>query len=158
LAEAKAISLVYEYAGCPVLTALARYVLRTLPRTTRLLRFIRSTAYFGEYERGMYLAAIGEMHEHRSSFVKRLHLEPPVGTRFLVERKFGLSVADQLRIEDYLDSLREYGPLDFNAILANCSPVWRSYYDSYVAGISQPCELQYPSLCFVINDGHRREW
>lgn len=157
LLEAKAISLVYEYAGCPVLTALARYVLRVSPRQSKLSKFIRNHRGFNTYDRETLLPAASHWLQHQADFVKRMNLSPPIATRLLVEKKFGLSVEDQLSIENYLDSLQVLTPLSHSAIIDNCSEVWKQYSRDYVKGIVSRDEFERPIELNVQRADFRKE-
>lgn len=92
LYRCKALSLAHQYNGCPILTSLARYILRNTKSVNR--GFIHKH-FTNTYERDTFL-------EMDLNFDFRL---PPSNTRLLVEKVFGLSVSTQLYIETYLDSL-----------------------------------------------------
>ncbi len=156
LLECKALSLVYEYPGCPVVASLARYVLRNIKSGSRLVSFVKNWKGFNTYERTTLLEAVASRRE--VGFNHRLYRDTPVRTRFLVEEKFGLPVSDQLAIESYLDSLQRLQPLDSSYILDNCRKVWCDCYEMYVHDIRSAQELQYPHLRWPTRAGFKKEW
>lgn len=101
--KGKSISLGYSYAGCPVLSALARYGMR-VTRGVRIGSYLNSQK-ISQWEREQLLEAI----EHRFDFMT---VEVKMNTRFLVEQQFGLCVEKQMEIEKYLDSLTSLQPLN----------------------------------------------
>lgn len=120
LLRSKALSLAYQYPGCPVLASLANYGLRI-------------TQGYG-FE-------MGDMCEYEREIFKQLHDKfkdkipsKVVGlkTRLLVEKKFLLTVEDQLSIEYYLDNKIDLSPIDHQAILSNCNVDSVDYYSKYV--------------------------
>ncbi len=153
---AKAYSLVYEYAGCPVLAALARFVFRCAPRKTNLLHYVENSECFNTYERSTLIDAIRA--SLTPEFQERLHRVVPLNTRLLVEEKFGLSLADQFSIEKYLDGLQSIQPLNCEAILRNCPKPWLDYWDGYVAHIVDPIEYQFPLRRYSKMPGYVRDW
>jgi len=108
LLVAKAYSMLYQNRGCPVLEALARYVLRVLPHRT-LQRFFKlgaRRAYLDRWHYERYLEAWQNRHKVR---------EPAVITsaaRDLVERASGVSVFYQLQAEEKLRNMSKLEPLD----------------------------------------------
>lgn len=125
LIRSKALSLAYQYPGCPILMSLAKYGLRITkhidPRTVR---------------KNMSLWERDQFDEAYESFIVNKHsiLSTSIGirTRFLVEKKYGISVADQLRTERYLDALTSIQPLDCPWLLKVCHNDTIHYYDNYV--------------------------
>lgn len=145
LLRCKALSLAHIYPGCPIISALAQYGLRvtaSVPMCKLWKRWAQKDLNMWERERLRAILEAGEVKP----------VVPPMNTRFLMERKFGVSVEEQLRIEAYLDSLRDLQPLHIDPELFPSS--WRWYYDRYVgAG-----PLVFPSRvgsgcppCFSVN-------
>jgi len=124
LLRSKALSLAYQYPGCPILGSLARYGLRI----TEGSRFY--TGDMCEYEKDQFYAL-------RRKFNNRIP-QREVGhmTRLLVEKRYGITVEDQIRIETYLDSKNDLSPLDLDAILSNCPYDSLHYYDRYALTFS----------------------
>lgn len=117
LLRCKAISLAYQYGGCPILTSLAKYALKVTKGYRAKLGNV------SEWERDQFLEA--KMH---ASKVLR---EVPMNTRFLVERLYGITVEHQIMIEEYLDSLDELGPLNHPILEMYIPPVWKHYFTHY---------------------------
>lgn len=124
LLRCKALSLIHQYPGAPVIQALALYGLRATSDITRnkLFKTVNSRGMVGdEWHRRQMLEAIRDVPQER---------EVPRRTRFLMEEKFGLRVEDQLKIEAYLNSLDTLQPLSIDNTLF--PRVWQHYSDTYV--------------------------
>lgn len=105
LLRSKALSLYYECDGCPILSALARYGLR-MTRSVCTGALLRTTVALDQFRRNLLIEAIDMTSIHGLHF-KQIG----IGSRLLMERKFGVSVATQLRVEEYLDSLDAITPI-----------------------------------------------
>jgi len=123
LLRCKALSLAFQYPGCPIINSLARYGIR-VTRGIKVNRFIAESKGFNEYERAELLKILKSE--------KRLPVVA-VGfrTRLLVERLYGISVEKQQRIEAYLDGLSTLTPLGTDDILSLMSEIWFEYFDAY---------------------------
>jgi len=119
LLRSKALSLAYQYPGCPVLSSLAQYGLRMAEGAKE------NFGSMCQYEKDEIMKVI-KTHE-KIPF-------KPVGpkTRLLVEKKFGLRVEDQLEIESYLDHKNDLSPIDLPVIVSNCHLDAQDYYTRYV--------------------------
>lgn len=127
LLRAKGFSLAYEYRGCPILGALARYALR-VTRTfskQKLHRYVTESKNINEYERGTLLEAI-------KIYPIVANMPVPTNTRYLVERLYGVTVETQIAIEKYLDSLTKLQPLRLPAIYDIMPEVSKHYFHHYV--------------------------
>lgn len=120
LLKAKSLSLAYQYPGCPILSSLADYGLRICKDSKY------SVKDMNEYERLIFL----KMHEKYKNNIPRKQ----VGyvTRLLVEKRYGITVDDQLIIESYLDNKTELSPIESQAILSNCHKDAIDYFDKFV--------------------------
>jgi len=136
LLRCKALSLAHQYPGCPIIQALAQYGLRVTAGVERrdVWRVINSKGV-NEYQRGVLVA---EMFCPVKSV--RIHL----GSRLLVERKFGVSVEEQLSFENYLSGLSTIQPLNAGVLDPILSSVGKDYWRRYV--IPKPKELVFPGL------------
>lgn len=125
LLRCKALSLAYQYPGCPILSSLARYGLRVTRGID--VRYAVNSPHMPWFQRQLVLEAL-----------KHPVIEVPVGmgSRLLVEKLFKISVSDQKRIECYLDGQTSLGELDCEAINRNMSDIWIGYYLAY--GVSSP--------------------
>lgn len=124
LLRCKSLSLAHQYPGCPILSSLAQYGLRV----TRSVRYYmrgfmeKQGSHLSGWLREQYLNALSD--EARIKLVS-----PPIRTRLLVERKFGVTVGEQKRIESMLDCLHELRPLEVNVEW----PIpWLECWDDYV--------------------------
>lgn len=141
LLRCKALSLAYQYPGAPVIQALAQYGLRVTDdiRTCKMLRAVNGRSGFDEWHRRQILQAI----ESGSPCYR----DVPIRTRLLMEDKFGLSVADQLRIEKYLDSLVAIQPLEIDICLFPGQ--WVEYWERYVQ--EMPHDERHPEIAIRKN-------
>jgi hypothetical protein len=119
LLKAKSLSLLYQYPGCPIISALARYGLRCT-RGVRIGRLLEGN--MSQWEREQLLEAI----KHRAV------IDKPVGmnTRFLVEKKYGVLVEHQIAIERYLDQA-SFGELDIPLANLYSNTASREYWTDY---------------------------
>lgn len=134
LLRAKSLSFLYQYPGCPIIQSLAQYGLR-VTKHVDLSRFLEKTRAYDMHKRAILQAAW----EERFTLVGK---PVPKNTRDLVERKFGVTIGDQLAIEAYLDSLTTLQPLyhwTFDFIMSKASV---EYFHQYV--LSQ--KEDYPDL------------
>lgn len=148
LLRSKALSMAYSYPGCPVLHSLAKYGLRVTSD--------QKDAKLSRYSQDWWSRERDKLQSGDLELI--LSKVPTPGARLLVEKKYGLSMEDQLRIENYLDSLTTIVPLSCKAIESNCKPHWEYYYAGYC--FEHPVDQrsaqnfgQWPTL-----RGHRNPW
>jgi hypothetical protein len=122
LLKAKAYSMLYQFPGCPIIAAFARYLLRVL---------VDDYVYFAKNKADYHLILQKEAFTFWSRHKDQLEVETPLATRFLMESKFSIPVKDQIAIEHYFDGLNEIQPLTDPTILYHCPQIWKSYYDDY---------------------------
>jgi len=136
LLRCKALSLAYQYPGCPIVQELARYGLRV-------------TADVGNYAMWKVINSKG-INEYQRGVLKAAMFEPvppcPVGTRsrILVEKKFGVSVETQLAFEKYLKGLDKLQPLAVGVMSTHMRPEWYQYAFTYV--MPAPPSLRRPGI------------
>jgi hypothetical protein len=131
LLRCKALSLAYQYPSCPILSSLARNVLR-LTRSHEIVRFLsKHDDFINLYEKEILLQAI-----MKNKSGQLLFQEPGQNTRKLVEELYGISFAQQKAIEEYFDSMVEVCPLRGKLFLDLMPEVWLQYYNSYSAHIA----------------------
>lgn len=118
LLRAKSMSFLCQYPACPVVASMARYGLR-MTKGYDVRGVLSKTK--NSWQR-QWLPQL-------DSF-KDLKLPIGDGTRDLMERKFGLSVADQLRLEAMFDSKNDLEPFDPEVRLPQS---WVDYWNTYVA-------------------------
>lgn len=118
LLRAKSMSYLCQYPACPVVASMARYGLRvTAGYDVRgVLSKTKNT-----WDR-QFLHFLDDFKDQNR----------PIGmaTRDLMERKFGLSVSDQLRLEAMFDSKDDLLPFDPRVPVPSS---WVAYWDTYVA-------------------------
>jgi hypothetical protein len=117
LLRCKSLSVAYQYPGCPILAALARYGLR-VTRSHDVHHMVKN--WRNEWERNEMLEALRH---------PILHVEVGIRTRMLVEKLYGLTIQQQLDFERYLDSLDVLQPLK---LTFDVPADWMDYYDKYV--------------------------
>lgn len=118
LLRAKAMSLAYQYPGCPILDALSKYGLRMTEGVNYKLNL---DPYKTQSFELMY-AKFGE---------KFPRVEVKYRTRLLVEQLFKIPVLVQISFEKYLNNLHVLCPIDFGDLLRYCHPDQRDYYHRY---------------------------
>jgi len=127
LLRAKAMSLLYEYPGCPILRSLARYGLRmTNDIPKRKLNEFIDKHYRNSYERDLWNVV-----KDASIVEKEIHYN----SRILVQKLYGISVDEQFRIERYLDSLDSLTPLVIPSVSEVVHQDCRHYFNSYCIAI-----------------------
>jgi hypothetical protein len=131
LLRAKAMSLAYQYPGCPVLASLAQYA----------LRITHGYHYNVKHWDGHAKHEFSQLHK---KFGANFPIKSVgINTRILVEKRYGLSLNDQLIIENYLDSKTDLSPLDHPTILSNCHRDAIDYASKYVFAFpSKASEVQ----------------
>lgn len=136
LLRAKGFSLSYQYNGCPVLSVLGRRILKLTEEHVVSEKTLRN---LDQWER------------EKMRLAMRL---PPVknigeNTRALVEKLYGLSVADQLQMEKEFENIQ----LGLHVLpnLSVCPPQWVEYYERYSVPYRSrdPCWLVAPERNFL---------
>jgi hypothetical protein len=157
LLRCRALSLAHQYPGCPIISALAQYglrITREIPRM-RMYKVVNSRKAMSGWERDQLISALRD----ESGIVVK---KPPLRTRLLVERLYGISVESQLSIERYLDAKDDWFPLELDALVSTVHPSWRDYWTSYVQGnttgdLRRPC-LRVASRCVKLPCKIVRGW
>lgn len=118
LLRAYAFSIYYMYHGCPMVAALARYLLRV----TRGVYAIMPSINVHKFAPGEIVPATEE---------KMFTLYPPgevgLGSRKVISFLFGYTIDQQLRVEDYLDSLNTLQPIYVPEILSKSHEDTKTY-------------------------------
>lgn len=125
LLRCKGLSAAHMYNGCPIITALARYVLRAT--RGRDLRNVTAMRHWSQYERDW-------LNEILAAQAGIEWIEPPTATRLLVEKLYGISWETQESIERYLDSLNDVQPLSLNMV--DFPEAWCVYANRYCLTVS----------------------
>lgn len=127
LMRVKALSLVHQYPGCPVLQSFGVAVLRNTRRLGRLstsLAIARKNAGWWERER------LDQMLANVESWEQKVR-PPPINTRMLVERLYGIPVETQIVLEREFDGWTELQPFDLGG-LVDVPASWTEYSQRYV--------------------------
>ena len=135
LLRAKSLSLAYQYPGCPILAELARYGMR-MTRSYDVRSLLEKDRTMSMWDREQLLEAL----QHPI-------LNTPVSmrTRLLVERKYGITVETQLRLEEVLRNKNDLDPI--HHALTELHPDWLDYWTTYVhEGFTKDIYLEYPAF------------
>jgi len=122
LLHAKALSLMYEFPACPIVTSVAQYALRMTAG----------------------VPAIFDERDLRWSFRQsnREFCAPHAidsRSRLVVERLWGISVERQLEVEDYFDHLNQLMPIPMS-LVTHPDDSWAPWYQKYVLrGTRESC-------------------
>lgn len=151
LLRAKAMSLAYQYPGCPVISSLAQYGLR-VTRSVCIDRIFEKNHQMSMWEKD-------QLREAQANFSKVKTVAVPMATRLLVEEMYNLPVNIQLEIEEYLDSLDTLTKLDIPILRDLVPSDWCDYYDTYlIKSMPRNKELEYDSTVWAQMENFKREW
>lgn len=134
LLKAKALSLLYQYSGCPILRSLALYAMRMtndIP-ITEVKKIVMTHKEYTTYEKEQYIELFDNYDDNVvfNNVVKDR-------TRLLVERKYNIPIKMQLEIEEYLDNKMELSIIKLPQLLPLCHNDWIDYYETYGSGKSK---------------------
>jgi len=157
LLRCKSLSLAFQYPGCPIISALARYGLRVTHGVTVGTRILDQMRF---YEREFLLSMLG-LEDSPAHGLRGDYGVPdvPVGprTRVLVEELYGISIAQQLHLEKMLDDKHDASPIDCSCI--EFPRIWYDYFGSYALGVRvDNNELCYPGHLWDKMAGFSKEW
>lgn len=117
LLRSKALSMIYQYPGCPVLQSLAWYGLRVTSRYKA-----STTSWSNMYEKEMLDKAIASVPERRTI---------GLATRTMVAELYKIPITMQLAIEKYLDEKKDLKPIKLDCLSELIPDVWKDYYERY---------------------------
>lgn len=156
LLRCKSLSLAFQYPGCPVISALARYGLRVTHGVTVGQRILRQMRF---YEREFLYFMLGVDDDPKHG-LKGDYGAPdlPVGpkTRILVEELYGITIAQQLEIEKMLDAKQDLTPIDCGVL--EFERIWYDYFESYALGVAAGSRLDQPGHLWEKMSGFSKEW
>lgn len=124
LLRCKALSMAHQYPGCPIISALAQYGLR-MTRSYDVRHFIAESGRFSVWERDQLVSALKDEKKIRVR-------EPPMKTRLLVDKLYGLTIDQQLKIEQYFNSCQVLRPFSMRDMVFNIPSDWEDYCWKYV--------------------------
>jgi hypothetical protein len=138
LLRCKSLSMMYQYRGCPILAALARYGLRM----TKGICTDKVRSQLCQWDQTHLDQALDLYQQTRFGDI----LNHPIGdgTRLLVEKKFGIRFEHQIEVERYLDAKTDLSPISVPLIQMYIPDQHRQMYRNYVrvGVLTNPC---YPS-------------
>lgn len=151
LLRCKGLSYLHQYPGCPVIQSMSQYILR-VTKSMDVRHLIYENRNLSWWDRKRYTEAY-------ESFKKNRNINVPIGinTRFLVEKLYGISVEDQLKIEAYFDNLNDLCPIDYYVIDMYVPPNWKKYYMAYYAEVTKS-DPDHPSIAFTPYSGFKIEF
>jgi hypothetical protein len=119
LLRAKALSMLYSYPGCPIISNCASWILGLTQGAdpTRILK-----TKLSEYERTKWIDVLSADIPIE---------EPKQKTRILMEEKFSIPIDFQLRLEKFFDEKKDLSPYEFPELLDYCKEEYIRYYDIY---------------------------
>lgn len=146
LLRCKALSLMYQYPGCPIIYSLSKRIVKL----TDGLRVEIPASLKGDiYKYELIKKAIDYYETNKTYF----HKETGIKTRLLVERLYKVPIVDQLYLEKQFDSMKNLFDFD-DSILINYVPDhWKKFYEDYSLQIDvrDNYNLFYPSKNFPVN-------
>lgn len=121
----KALSMAYQYKHCPILSSFA-YKMLQLTSGTDITDIMQNPKFLDSY----YL----EILQQAIEYAGKNDLIPNVqyGTRNLVETLYGISIADQIKIEKQIDKLSDLSPFNCPLLMKHAPLSYTQYYDKYV--------------------------
>lgn len=140
LLRSKALSVAYQYPGCPIIGALAQYALR-MTRSFDIRKFNESRRDLSLYDRERLLEAL--------DFKGPLYVEPKIRTRLLFEELYGISPKQQSDMEEYFNDLKSLEPLKIPLLVDLVPSSWKSYDEHYHLQIElmEPHKFYIPAPC-----------
>jgi hypothetical protein len=149
LLRCKSLSFAYQYPGCPIISSLAQYGLR-VTRSYDVSRFLDRMKTSSYYHMEILRLAVKDEKNIQV-------LQPPMKTRLLVERLYGISVEQQLSVEAYLDGLEDVTPLCPISIDSDWPAAWLHYWNTY-SGKSKKPDDNDPGNLWTQFSSFRKEW
>lgn len=135
LLRAKALSLAYQYPGCPILSSLAKLGVRLSFNHRRMSP--DDNPFLDGWSKDIY------RHAEKYVTAELLDKVPGPNTRSMMARKYGISQVDQIRTEKYLDEIKEPTVLSMPWLLSKCTSEMidsaQYHVRSYAAGTPWHC-------------------
>lgn len=147
LMRCKALSALYQYPGCPVVKAMAKHMLKMTEHVK--VRFAFVNMYERELDLEVREALLNSDFSTTDEVDRLMALPIGMGTRLLVERKYGLNVSLQKRLEDYFENLMEIKPLHCPELVDLVHPDQRDYWNRYVRTVDVDMGREYPICSYL---------
>jgi hypothetical protein len=122
LARSKALSYAHQYPGCPIISEMAHYVLRSTSGID--VRHYVKTGKMDMWTREQLLDALDSWKVPRKN--------PGMKTRLLVEELFNISVERQMKIEAWFHARSDLEPFPAHLVVDLAPKSWHDYYEKYV--------------------------
>lgn len=136
LLRSKALSLIYEYKGCPILQELGKYGLR-------MTEGYRARAEcMNEYQREQLALQM----EYLKKRGLPLNTEISMESRLLVEQLWGITLEMQYIYEDYLRKLDQLVPLSLDLFSNLLHPECVDYFVRYVKEVNRFDDINHPGI------------
>lgn len=130
LLRSKALSMLHQYNGCPILGVFARRV-EMLTRSVRIRASIVNT--MEQYKRDQLKLAINTAIPP--------YKEPGISTRVLVEELYNIPIADQMALEASFEKLQLDTRIEFEFVMPPC---WKQHYEIYTEWEGEEWQLSLP--------------
>jgi len=141
LLRCKALSYAHQYPGCPIVGALADYGLRVTRGRSQQARDVIRKSKMSSW----YIDSVNNAFKDEKKLIGKSKM-PPLNTRLLVEKLYGVSVDTQIEIETYLNSLTVLQPLDLPQVMSMAPQSWSDYFEKYSSCVSQKDSyMEYPA-------------
>jgi len=124
LLKCKSLSMMYQYAGCPILSSLGKMGYRISKHAD--IRRVADGLSLWEKEQLADVISDSRKVQEVSSI--------PVGirTRLLMEKMYGIRVEDQILVENYLDKMTKLEPIRIPQLHKYLHKDWIDYWQNYV--------------------------
>lgn len=133
----KAMSAISQYPGHPIIQSYAWWIRRCSSFTNfQLTNFLQKTR-MDSWERERLLEGVQKVFDSEISEKEKARRVPvPMNTRLLVERRFGVSVEQQIRIEKYFDSQSALHTVPASLFEEWIPTSWLSYSEWFVRTVN----------------------
>lgn len=133
LARARAMSLLYEFGGCPIVASYALCIIRCT-RNVQMKRALILMHKDDWYKQQVLEEAIQWYEDNVKGKYFEWKSEIGMESRYIIEDNFGIPVCTQLYVEEYFDSVDDTNyPLEFNVPCIDlvCSNVEQEFFELY---------------------------
>ncbi len=153
LLRSKALSLVHQYPGCPIITALGRYGLRVTNHVAAM------SPVFGSSSADTWWHKFVWSHMKMEHTVSLMWTNPGPDTRRLVEKLYGITVEEQVAFERYLDGLNVLEPLNLEPLRHRFFALWSDYAETYGSDQDRfDRYLEFPARQYAYRADCPQEW
>jgi len=121
LLRSKGLSMAHQYNGCPILGKFGRHVCDITSHLAKRMRKSIINTMNG-YDKEEYLRNVTD--------TLPPHIEPSPGSRFLVEKLYGISIAEQIAFEASIELITLWSCIEINFVVPNTAVLC---YDLYTA-------------------------